>query len=77
MLLPFQQLCQLNVQIFTLFSEAHLLSRHALELAVFGIELLLKHAHELEVLGLFLVIFLLIALRLQLKGLARLLVLLD
>ena len=75
--LPFQQLCQLNVQIFALLGKAHLLGSQTLELAVFGVELLLQHAHELEMLGQFLAVFLLIALRLKLKGLAHLLVLLD
>ena len=35
--LPFQQLCQLNVQIFALLGKAHLLGSQTLELAVFGV----------------------------------------
>ena len=75
--LPFQQLCQLNAHIFALLGKAHFLSSQTLELAVFGVELLLQHTHELEMLGQFLGVFLLVALCLKLKGLAYLLVLLD
>ena len=75
--LPFQQLCQLNVHIFALLGKAHFLSSQTLELAVFGVELLLQHTHELEMLGQFLGVFLLVALCLKLKGLACLLVFLD